>query len=118
MRMHILQAAGNNVYDVVVHAATPAGNNSAGITWKAALAGSGLNVTTLPIGNGVGQITTAEANQVSSGDLIEARFQWGDDPTWDNATRTADLNVRAQQAVDQTIAEYGRRLKFFGHTVA
>lgn len=118
MRMHILQAAGINLYDVVVHATTPVGNNSAGISWKVALVNSGLAATTLPVGTGPGQITQAESNQVTTGDLIEARFQWGDDPNWTNQQRLDDLNIRAQQAVNEILADYAKRLKWFGHTVA
>lgn len=116
-RLHILEANGNNVYSVVVHATTPVGNNSAGIAWSTALQNSGLAMTRMTVGNGPGQISQAEANQVTSGALIEASFQWQDDPTWDTATRTADLNTRATQAVNAVIADYGARLKWFGQTV-
>lgn len=117
-RMHILQQAGINVYNVVVHAPTPAGNNSAGVSWATAIQNAGMGVTQLRVGNGPGEITQNEANQVSGGTLIEAMFQWGDDPAWTNAQRTADLNIRAQQAVDSVTADISRQLKFFGFTVA
>ena len=117
-RLHILQSSGNNLYNVVVHAPTPAGNNSAGVSWAVALQNSGLALTTMTIGNGAGQISQSEANQIAAGTTVEAPFQWGDDPTWDNPTRLADLNTRAQQAVDAVLADYAARLKHFGRTVA
>lgn len=117
-RLHILQQTGNNVYNVVVHATTPAGNNSAGVLISDAIKNAGLAVTSMTVGNGPGQIATAEANQVSAGTVIEAPFQWEDNPAWDNPTRMADLNLRAQQAVDAVVADYAARLKYFGRVVA
>ena len=117
-RMHILQQVGFNLYQVVVHAPTPAGNNSAGVSWATAIQNAGLGVTQMAIGNGPGQITTAESNTVTNGTVIEAGFQWGDDPTWTNAQRQADLNTRAAQAVAEVTANFQNRLKFFGFTVA
>lgn len=117
-RMHILQSGGNNQYNVIVHAPTPAGNNSAGILWSTAIVNAGLARTQMTTGTGAGQITTSEANQVTAGTVIEASFVWGDDPSWSNANRTADLNTRATQAVNAVLADYSARLKWFGQTVA
>ena len=116
-RLHILQQTGTNLYDVVVHAPTPAGNNQAGVAWSTAIVNAGLARTSMTQGNGPGQIATAEANQVTAGSVIEARFQWGDDPTWTNPQRLADLNTRADQAVADVLANYTERLKQFGRTV-
>lgn len=119
-RMHVLAGSSTgNLFTVVVHAPTPAGNNVAGVSWKVALGNSGLQAASaLPPGNGPGQISAAEANQVTGGDLIEAVVPWEDDPTWTPAQRQADLNARATIAVNQTLADYQQRLKYFGFTVA
>lgn len=117
-RMHILEQSQPNLYNVIVHAPTPAGNNQAGIAWSTAIVNAGLARTALTTGNGPGQITAAEANQVTNGTVIEATFQWGDDPTWTNAERLADLNTRATQAVDEVLANYAARLRQYGRTVA
>lgn len=118
-RMHVLQGSSTgNLFTVIVHAPTPAGNNAAGVSWKVALGNSGLqSASRLPIGNGFGQITNAEANSITAGDLIEAEMQWEDNPTWDNAQRQADLNTRATIAVNQVLDDYQKRLKYFGFTV-
>ena len=116
--MHILQQVGLNLYDVVVHAPAPGGSNSAGVAWATAIQNSGLATTQMTVGNGAGQITQAEANQIASGSVIEAPFQWGDDPAWSDVQRTADLDVRASQAVAEASADLQRRLKFFGKLVA
>ena len=117
-RLHILEQTSPNLYNVIVHAPPPAGNNSAGVAWTTALVNSGLAVTSMPVGPGPGQITTAEADQVTSGELIEARFSWQDDPAWTNQQRLDDLNLRAAQAVSEIGAQYSARLKQFGRTVA
>ena len=117
-RIHILQQADNNVYNVVVHAPVPAGNNAAGVPFATAILNAGLANTTMTVGTGPGQISSAEAAQVTAGTVLEAPFQWEDNPAWDNATRNADLNLRAQQAVDAVLADYGARLKYFGRVVA
>lgn len=117
-RMHILTAGGENLYQVIVHAPTPAGNNSAGVAWSTALQNSGLAKSALVVGNGAGQITNSENNQVTAGTVIEANFNWQDDPNWTNQQRLDDLNARASIAVSAVLADYASRLKFFGYTVA
>jgi hypothetical protein len=117
-RLHILQQVQPNTYQVVVHAQTPAGNNSVGLAWSAVLVAAGLARTRLPIGTGPGMITQVEADQVVAGTLIEAALTWGDNPTWNDTQRLNDLNQRATQAVNAILAEYGDRLKWFGLTVA
>src|SRR5262245_49402651 len=117
-RLHILEQSGLNLYRVVVHAPTPNGNNSAGVAWTDAIKNSGLAQTVLSVGNGPGQITTAEANTVSNGTVIEAPFLWEDNPSWTNQERQADLNSRAINIVNEVTADLQRKLKFFGFTVS
>ena len=116
-RLHILESGGMNIYTVIVHAPTPNGNNSAGVSWATAIQNSGSNITQMTVGNGPGQITNSEANQVTAGTVIEAPFQWGDDPNWTNQERQNDLAIRATQAVNAVTAELQTRLKYYGHTV-
>jgi hypothetical protein len=113
-----MQANGINQYDVVVHSPTPSGSNSANRTWVEVLVNSGSNVSTLPVGSGGGRIGNAENNAITAGSVFETRFSWGDDPTWNNAQRQADLDIRAGQAVADALIEFQKRMKFFGHEVA
>jgi hypothetical protein len=55
---------------------------------------------------------------VAAGTVLETAFLWGDDPAWDDATRNADLNIRAGQAVAEAVSRIQDRLKHFGRTVA
>lgn len=123
-KIHVLQKAGNLLYNVVVHATLPSSlTNSVPaavggpITIQTALVNAGLAATSMPIGNGPGQITNAEANQIASGQLIEAQTVWQDDPSWTPAQRLQDLQDRATQAVNNTLADYIERLKYFGATI-
>lgn len=116
-RLHIREQVGLNLYSVVVHSPAPAGNNSAAVPWATVIQNSGTASTSLTIGNGPGQITQAEANQVANGSVIETQFQWGDDPAWTAPQRTADLETRAQQAIAEAVDNLQRRFKWFGFTV-
>ncbi len=117
-KIHVLTGSTNNLYTVVVHAATPVGNNGAGVSWADAIKNSGRAVSVMTVGNGPGQIATAEMNQVTAGSVIEAVFQWGDDPAWTNTERQADLDLRASQLVSELLARYQGELKYFGFTRA
>lgn len=116
MKIHVLSQSGLNTYTVAVHANTPPGNNSAGVSWADALKNSGRAVTVMMEGNGAGQIATAEKINVENGTVMEGVFQWGDDPSWNNAQRIADLDLRANQLIAELQARYQQELKFFGFT--
>lgn len=70
----------------------------------------------MPVGNSPGFITQAEANQIGTGAVIEGQFQWDDDPTWTNAERAADLDLRANQMIAELQDRYVAMFKFFGFT--
>lgn len=113
--IHVIQGR-NNVYSVVVHVATPAGNNAAGVAWSTAIKNAGRAKTVMQVGSGAGQITTAESNDVTNGAVLEGVFQWQDNPAWTNAERIADVELRAQQLRDELLARVQDELKFFGYT--
>lgn len=115
-KIHVLEGNTNNLYTVAVHATTPAGNNAAGTAWSDAIKNSGRATSILTVGNGPGQIATNEMNQITAGTIIEASFQWGDDPAWTNAQRQADLDLRATQLTTELLARYQAELRYFGFT--
>lgn len=114
--IHVLGATGNNTYTVVIHATTPAGNNSAGVPWSTAIKNSGRAVSVLTVGTGAGQTNQAEMNAILGGTIIEASLTWGDNPAWTDAQRIADIDLRATQLIAETIENLKRDLKFFGYT--
>lgn len=112
--IHVLSGGTANRYTVVVHASTPAGNNSAGVSWSDAIKNSGRNTTIMTVGNGAGQIAQNEANNVIAGTVIEGTFQWDDNPAWTNQQRLDDINARATILIAELQTRYAAELKYFG----
>ena len=111
-KMHVLAADNKGVYNAVAHYPTPAGNNSCGISWKAAGLSSGMiGSTALTEGTGPGQISTAEKASIVAGDVIEVSL-----------TIVSETLASATAEVDAAIANHQRflakSLKYFGFTVA
>lgn len=117
-RLHIMTSNGGNTFTVVCHSPTPTGNNSAGVSWVTAISNGLKPVTRMTIGNGFGQIATAEANDVAAGNVIETSFEFNDDPNWSAPTRSTQLNLIASDAVTRTQNELAAKLKWFGAVVA
>lgn len=117
-KIHVLQGAGPNLYQVVIHAPAPVGNNDAGVSWATAISNSGHNTSVMPVGNGPGQISQAELNQIQSGSVIEGTFVWQNDLTWTPTERAADLDLRATQLAADLSANYLANLRLFGMTRA
>jgi len=117
-KVHVLNSDTSGNFNVVLHTAVVAGNNSAGKSWKNCMLNSGRAGTTVLLeGTGPGQITTAEKAQVTSGDVWEMQ-----------TTITVDVNLSGQallnlatELCDAFIAEYKtrmqRELKYFGFEI-
>lgn len=114
-KIHVISGNGR-VFTVVVHIATPAGNNAAGVAWSDAVKNSGRAVSVMTVGTGPGQITSAEMALITAGTLIEGTFKWDDDPALNNAQRQADLDLRATQLTNELLARYADELRYFGFT--
>lgn len=114
-RLHVLDGTGTpNTFRIVLHEATPGGNNSAGITWVLALVNSGRAHTVMTEGAGAGQITTAEKAAVEAGTTLEATFTFTVDPAWNATTRNAALDAEATKLLAETQAKLAAELKWFG----
>jgi hypothetical protein len=117
-RIHILEGSGLNTYTVIVHGDVPAGNNVAGFPWSDCIKNSGRNTTQMTVGTGPGQITNAEQNQIVNGTVVEAVFQWQNDPAWTAAERNASLDLYATRFVAELLADLQTRLRVWGITRA
>ena len=115
-KIHVLERTGLDTYHVVVHGPAPAGNNAAGVAWSMAIQNSGRAKTTMIEGVNAGQISTAERQAVEAGTTIEGVFMWNDTPTWTNAERLADLDLRATQLLAELTTRYQAELNYFGFT--
>jgi hypothetical protein len=119
--IHVLDNAGGDNFNALVHIAVPAGNNSVGVSWKTcwlASLGAAAPASKLLVGNGPGQISQAESNQISGGDLMEFDFQFTDDPNSTQATRDANIDAVALSVQTQRLADLRSRFKFYGYTRA
>jgi hypothetical protein len=125
-KVHILDSTGGDTFRAVAHLATPTGSNSVSVPcnavsvpWKTcylAAFGSGAPTSALLVGNGAGKISQSEMNSISSGDLIEIPFLYGDDPSLDATGRTALIDLLAQRAIDEFKANFAVRFKYYGYT--
>ena len=115
-RIHILEGSGVSTYTVVVHDATPVGNNVAGVPWSDCIKNAGLNTTMMTVGAGPGQISNNEQNAIAAGTTLEGVFQWDNNPAWTQAERAADLDLRATQLIAELQASLAKRLRLFGLT--
>jgi hypothetical protein len=113
-KIHVLGGGAGDVYQVVVHTNTPAGNNKAGVLWSDVIKNSGRNTSVMVNGTGPGQITTAELTAIQNGTVIEGVFSWEDNSSWTAVQRQDDLDVRANQLIDELTTSLQRQLKYFG----
>jgi hypothetical protein len=119
MRIHILRTAGApDLFEAVVHAPVPVGNNAAGFSWADCIKNSGMNTSILTVGTGAGQISNAENNQIANGTVIEASFYWYVDPAANAAQQEASLEFEATRSVNTLVARLQEQLRFFGKTRA
>ena len=110
--IHVLTGDGSR-YRAIVHLATPAGSNLAGITWKNVILGAGLNVTRMTEGAGAGQITTLEKTSIIAGDLIEIEVQM---PVESGGATPASIDDMVAKAVAAFQAKMQREYKYYGFT--
>ncbi len=112
-KIHVLEAE-NYSYRIAVHFATPTGNNTIGLSWKAcALANGDIGSTQLSVGTDPGDITQTEYDSIIAGNTIEIiRFiEVGLSPT----------NTMVEYIADIKISEFNSKmtnvLKYYGHKI-
>jgi len=114
-KLTVLTGGDHNQYQVVVHVATPLGNNGAGIPWTTIAAALG-NVSALTVGTGPGQILQADATAITAGTLLEASFAFWDDVTQNMTQRLASLDAMGVVAAAQLLSQYQARYQYYGLT--
>jgi len=103
-KVHILGAAGRNAFRAVLHGPAPTGSNAAGIPWSDCIIRAGLNASRLSVGDGPGQISQKEADDIASGLVIEVEGIWEDTPrlilALDDGLTEVDAIVGYQEDVE------------------
>lgn len=113
--LHILEGDGQN-YRVVVHHATPTGNNANGTSLKNCVLAAGLNTTVMSEGAGLGQITPAEKSQIVAGDILEMVFTIQIPTTGTGANKLAYVQAAVASKRTDYLAQLAERLNYFGYT--
>jgi hypothetical protein len=112
-KVHVLTGMSGR-YSAVLHVPVPVGSNAIGVTWKECLLSGGTKVSILPIGIGKGQITQAEMDQITSGDVIE--YQWEIPTNADgSAPSISFIDALAEQEKARHFVETAVQYKYFGY---
>ncbi len=111
-KIHI-QSLSNKSFNAIVHFAMPAGNNSAGKSWKDCWLATGRNVTTMTEGSGVGQISTTEKASVEAGDTVELLFSF---PVADGVPTAAALDDMVDKFIASRKLKLKEDLSYYGYT--
>jgi len=114
--MHVLDGDGETV-KVVMHFGVPAGNNSVGTSWVAAVL-STAPTTILPDGDGTdGTIETTEKSAIEAGTIFEHVTRvHADGSGQTTGGRQAVLRNAYAVAEAAVTADIQSRFKFYGHT--
>ena len=115
MKIHALTCNSGGDCAVILHTPMPAGNNAVGKSWKNVWLAMGRNVTGLPIGNGIGQISSAEASSVQAGDVIEIT---GTIPVDVVGQGAGAVDVFGTALINAALAAMQTQLNYFGWTSA
>uniref|UniRef100_A0A6M3M1I9 Uncharacterized protein n=1 Tax=viral metagenome TaxID=1070528 RepID=A0A6M3M1I9_9ZZZZ len=113
-KIHILKSDNNQSYEIAIHFATPAGNNTVGFSWKSCGLACGMTGTTsLEVGTEPSNITQSEYDDIIAGNVIEI--------VRSVTVGTSPTNAMVEQLADIYISEYqndvAKVLKYFGHTI-
>jgi hypothetical protein len=115
MKVHVLDAQSTSRYRVVLHTPMPVGNNSAGVTWKAAYLAAGLAVSILPVGSAPGTTTQAEHDAILAGDTIEIL---GEIPAESGGATSASVTQMADALIASALSVLQARLRYYGYAQA
>ena len=105
-------------YTVIVHVAIPNVNNLVSVNYRTALINSGIpgaGNTSLPVGNGPGQISPADYQSVLSGAIFEVATTFTTSVLTGDAFATAIAGF-ATAIQTETIASLQAQLQHFGYT--
>lgn len=114
-KVWVQQSDGAGNYACVIHTPTPAGNNSAGVSWVNALVAAGLNTTVLTVGVNGWQQSQAEHDAVVAGTVIELAVTLPIDSAHATAANVTQL---ADAAISDYTAKLARMLAWFGYNQA
>lgn len=117
--VHVL-VGGDSGGSGVVHFAMPTGNNAMGVPWKTcyqfSLGGRIPTSKITVVGNGLGQITQQELNQIQSSDVVEVDFTYGVDPDMTDEQKLGNIDIYAGRVVEDFKVGLMENYKYYGLT--
>jgi hypothetical protein len=115
-QVHVLEYSEGR-FRIMIHTATPAGNNSAGFPWSTLLLQRGYSGRTgMTVGTGPGQIDPAEKAQILAGTLLEFELRLEADPTLTGAQLQTLLQAQAPALITAQLGQWQQELKWWGAT--
>jgi hypothetical protein len=117
MKVHVL-GGNDGLFNIVTHQVTPAGNNSAGLSWAAVIVASGMNHSILTVGTGPGQTTQAEMDGIVAGTVIEGKFSFNAPSNLTGGQLATMLDEQAAVILANQLTDLAERYKWYGATRA
>lgn len=115
-QVHVLEHSEGR-FRILIHTATPAGNNSAGFAWSVLLLQRGYSGrTAMTEGTGPGQITPEEKAEIVAGTLLEFELRLEADPALTGAELQTLLQAQAPGLIAAQLAQWQQELRFWGAT--
>ena len=104
-------------FRIVIHTATPSGNNGAGFPWSTLLLMRGYSGrTVMTEGTGPGQITPEEKTEIVAGTLLEFELRLEASPTITGAQLQTLLQNQAPGIITAQLDQWQQELRYFGAT--
>jgi|ERR1043165_4489136 hypothetical protein len=115
-QVHVLDYVDGR-FRCVLHTATPAGTNSAGIPWSTVFLVTGRSGRTVMVeGTAPGQISPTEKAQIVAGTLLEFEIPIEADPAISGTQLQTLLQNQAPTLIATQLAQWQSILRFYGAT--
>jgi hypothetical protein len=115
-QVHVLEYSEGR-FRIIIHTATPSGNNGAGFAWSELLLQRGYSGrTVMTMGTGPGQISAEEKIEIVAGTLLEFELRLEAAPTITGAQLQTLLQNQAPGLISTQMAQWQQELRFWGAT--
>jgi hypothetical protein len=113
-QVHVLEYSDGR-FRIILHTATPTGNNGAGFSWSSLLLMKGYSGrTVMTEGTGPGQISPEEKAQILAGTLLEFELRLEAAPTITGAQLQTLLQNQAPDLITAQMQQWQQELRFWG----
>lgn len=113
-KVHVLKSDNMTETTVVIHTPIPENHNLVGFTLQFCAIACGITGSTiLSVGDGPGDITQEEHNQIVEGAVVELvrKINPGDSPSNESVEELVDISIL------EFITQMTSNLRYYGHTI-